>query len=114
MTLVRAVPHYTSRSTVAHPSTTCFTNWKFCMILRSVWDVIPWTWPRKVSRLGSRARKIRRMADGMKLVMKPFTTGRLATVFKPGVDSSLLTCSPGLRINKGWSKTNRAWACLLP
>ena len=47
----------------------------------------------KASRFGSRAKKILRMTDGMKLVMSPLTTGRFATALRPGVLSSLLTCT---------------------
>ena len=53
--------------------------------------------------MGNRARKILRMTDGMKLVIKPLMTGRLATVLKPGVLSSLLTCR---NISKASSKAS--------
>lgn len=47
----------------------------------------------KPSRLGSRAKKILRITDGMKLVISPLMTGRFAIALKPGVLSSLLTCT---------------------
>lgn len=47
----------------------------------------------KPSRFGSNFRKMRRMTEGRKLVMRPLMTGRFARVLNPGVVSSLLTCS---------------------
>lgn len=46
----------------------------------------------KLSRLGSSFRKMRRMTDGRKLVMRPLMTGRFARVLRPGVLCNLLTC----------------------
>ena len=47
----------------------------------------------KPSRFGSNFRKMHRMTEGRKLVMRPLMTGRFARVLNPGVVSSLLTCS---------------------
>lgn len=64
------------------------------MTPKSTWLrlVMPCRWFMKASRLGSNARKMRRINDGKKLVSRPLMTGRLANVLNPGVLCILLTC----------------------